>query len=72
MKKYTTRKWDLQLFFKAEVWTNWISEPGRGKRCLFFQSVQTDSVAYPTYCSIGNGPSSLGVKQPGREADHSP
>jgi hypothetical protein len=42
------------------------------KEMFVFQSVQTNSVAYPTNCSISNGPSSIGVKQPGREADHSP
>jgi len=38
---------------------------------FLFQSVQTDSVAHPASCALGNGASSPGVKRPGREADHS-
>jgi hypothetical protein len=51
-----------------------LNEPDFGsweKSFFFFQSVQTDFVAYPASCSMGNRASPPGVKQPEREADHS-
>jgi hypothetical protein len=37
-----------------------------------YHRVQTGSEAYPASCPIGTMSFSLGVKRPGREADHSP
>jgi hypothetical protein len=47
------------------------SIPGNVRFSLL-HSVQTDSGAYPASYPIGTRGSFPGVKQPGREADHSP
>jgi hypothetical protein len=47
------------------------SIPGTA-RFFLLHSVQTGSGAHPASNSVGTGGSYLGVKRPGREADHSP
>jgi hypothetical protein len=46
--------------------------PGRGKIFCLLHSVQTDSGADPAPNTMGAGALSPEVKQPGREANHSP
>jgi hypothetical protein len=43
-----------------------------GQEFSLLHVVQTTSGAHPVSYPIGKGGSSPGVKQPGREADHSP
>jgi hypothetical protein len=45
---------------------------GPGEVTNFIHVVETDSVTHPTSYTMGTGGSFLGVKRPGREADHSP
>jgi hypothetical protein len=46
--------------------------PGRGKRFSVFHSVQTGSGTHPASYTMFTWALSMGVKWPGREADHSP
>jgi hypothetical protein len=46
-------------------------ESRRGRGAKFFAHVQNDPGAHPASCIIGTG-SILGVKRPGRDADHTP
>jgi hypothetical protein len=45
------------------------SNPGMGK--IFLYNVQMGSEAHPASYPMGNVDNFLGVKQPGRQADHS-
>jgi hypothetical protein len=47
------------------------SIPGIGKKISVPHSVHSGSVAYPSSNTMGTGALSPGVKQPGRDADHS-
>jgi len=44
----------------------------QGQRLSLLHCVQTGSETHPAYYSMGIGVVSLGIKRPGREADHSP
>jgi hypothetical protein len=48
-----------------------VFSPGKGKNSLF-HVIQISSGAHPASYPMGTGDSFLGVKRPGREADHSP
>jgi hypothetical protein len=48
------------------------SIPGGGLEFSLRHRVQTGSVTHPASYQMGNGTLSLGVKRPGREANHSP
>jgi hypothetical protein len=48
------------------------SIPGRDREFSLRHCVQTGSAAHPASYPMGTGGFSVGIKQPGREADHPP
>jgi hypothetical protein len=74
MKYYTKRT------LKVQYWNNEAQDTNKKKRSIqkkipvwarFFAHVQTGPGAHPASCTMGTG-SFLGVKRPGRGADHPP
>jgi hypothetical protein len=68
----------LHTFFIGERYSNWL-QAGQlgfrvpvGSRFSLLHVVQTGSGTHPASYPMGTGAFSLGIKQPGLEADHSP
>jgi len=85
--KFSTKTFDTFTYMPTErnceinIWNIWCNRnlsasrgsiPGTGRHFILFATDQIGSGAHRSSCPMGTGVLSPGVKQQGREADHSP